>query len=579
MTSTVSNRHPIASRTSFRRGLNYIAGLIGIGLTYFVLAKIGLALALIHPSASIIWPPTGFALAAIVLWGYRAWPAIFLAAMIVNAIAAGSIGTAISIATGNSLEALVGAALINVWSNGRNTFSTSNGGAKFAVICVVLATPISAIVGTTTLAIAGQAEWANFANIWLTWWLGDMIGALVVTPVVVLCALSDARAFRRSELTETAAVIFLAVAVGFIAFNPLFKQSHHPDALGFLAVLPLLWAALRCGPRDTAVASFILAGFSIWGTFSGAGPFAAASLNDLLLFVLVFLVTVSVASLALSADVAMRKTIEENLHRTNTELDRRVEMRSAELAAANQALRDESRHKSQFLANMSHELRTPLNSIIGLTDMMVSNAARFGTEKALEPLRRVLSAGRHLLALINDILDLSKIDAGRMELNLASFLLAPVIAEVVKTIEPLAAKNGNQVAVHCDGEIETMRADQMRLRQALLNLMINANKFTERGTITIDAHHRQENGGDWITLAVKDTGIGMTPEQMGKLFQDFSQADSSTTRKYGGTGLGLAISRRFCQMMGGDITVESEVGRGSTFTIRLPRIVEVGAPQ
>src|SRR6266550_4769208 len=211
MTSTVSDRHPIAPRTSFRQGLNYIAGLIGIGLTYFVLAKSGLALALIHPNASSVWPPTGFALAAIVLWGYRAWPAIFLAAMIANATAAGSIGTAISIATGNSLEALVGAALINAWSNGRDTFSTSNGVAKFAVICVVLATPISATVGITTLAFAGDADWANFARIWLTWWLGDMIGALVVTPVVVLCALSDPRAFSRVELTESAAVIALAV--------------------------------------------------------------------------------------------------------------------------------------------------------------------------------------------------------------------------------------------------------------------------------------------------------------------------------------------------------------------------------
>jgi signal transduction histidine kinase len=149
-----------------------------------------------------------------------------------------------------------------------------------------------------------------------------------------------------------------------------------------------------------------------------------------------------------------------------------------------------------------------------------------------------------------------------------------VIDEVIKTIEPLAAKNGNQVAVHCDREVGTMHADQMRLRQALLNLMSNANKFTERGTITIDARHRQENDGDWITLAVTDTGIGMTPEQMGKLFQEFSQASSSTASKYGGTGLGLAISRRFCQMMGGDITVASEPGYGSTFTIRLPRIVE-----
>ena len=244
-----------------------------------------------------------------------------------------------------------------------------------------------------------------------------------------------------------------------------------------------------------------------------------------------------------------------------------------EIQEKSRQLAEASQHKSQFLANMSHELRTPLNAIIGVTEMLREDAE--AAKQDLEPLDRVLGAARHLLALINDILDLSKIEAGRMELNLASFSLAPVIDEVVKTIEPLAAKNGNQVAVHCDGEIGTMRADQMRLRQALLNLMSNANKFTERGTIRINAHHRQENDGDWITLAVTDTGIGMTPEQMSKLFQEFSQASSSTASKYGGTGLGLVISRRFCQMMGGDITVASEPSRGSIFTIRLPRIVKV----
>jgi signal transduction histidine kinase len=193
-----------------------------------------------------------------------------------------------------------------------------------------------------------------------------------------------------------------------------------------------------------------------------------------------------------------------------------------------------------------------------------------------EPLDRVLGAGRHLLALINDILDLSKIEAGRMELHLESFALAPLIDGVIKTIEPLAAKNENHVAVHCDAAIGTIHADQIRLRQALLNLISNANKFTEKGTITIDAGQGQQNGRDWITLAVTDTGIGMTAGQIGKLFQEFAQASSSTASKYGGTGLGLVISRRFCQMMGGDITVESEPGRGSTFTIRVPQIVEVG---
>jgi signal transduction histidine kinase len=243
-----------------------------------------------------------------------------------------------------------------------------------------------------------------------------------------------------------------------------------------------------------------------------------------------------------------------------------------EIQEKSQQLAEASQHKSQFLANMSHELRTPLNAIIGVSEMLREDAE--AAKQDTEPLDRVLGAGRHLLALINDILDLSKIEAGRMELNLTSFSLAPVIDEVVKTIEPLATKNGNRVAVQCDGEIGTMHADQMRLRQALLNLMSNANKFTEKGTITVAAHQGQENGRDCITLAVTDTGIGMTPEQMGKLFQEFSQASSTTASKYGGTGLGLVISRRFCQMMGGDITVASEPGRGSTFTIRLPRIVD-----
>src|SRR6202048_2678832 len=195
----------------------------------------------------------------------------------------------------------------------------------------------------------------------------------------------------------------------------------------------------------------------------------------------------------------------------------------------------ESQHKSQFLANMSHERRTPLNAIIGVSEMLREDAE--AAKQDIEPLDRVLGAGRHLLALINDILDLSKIEAGRMELQLDHFALAPLIDNVVKTIEPLAAKNANQVAVNCDAAIGTLHADQMRLRQALLNLLSNANKFTDHGTITIDAREGQEDGRDWVTIAVADTGIGMTAEQMGRLFQEFSQAGASTTRKYGGTGL------------------------------------------
>jgi signal transduction histidine kinase len=250
----------------------------------------------------------------------------------------------------------------------------------------------------------------------------------------------------------------------------------------------------------------------------------------------------------------------------NARLFSEIEEKSRQLAEASQ-------HKSQFLANMSHELRTPLNAIIGVTEMLREDAE--AAKQDLEPLDRVLGAGRHLLALINDILDLSKIEAGRMELHLDSFAVEPLISDVAKTIEPMASKNCNRIVVDCPPNLDTIHADQTRFRQALLNLASNANKFTENGIVTIAAREQLSNGRDWITIAVTDTGIGMSPEQMEKLFQEFSQAHSSiTASRYGGTGLGLAISRRFCQMMGGDITVASEVGSGSTFTIRLPRIVE-----
>ena len=228
-----------------------------------------------------------------------------------------------------------------------------------------------------------------------------------------------------------------------------------------------------------------------------------------------------------------------------------------------------SEHKSQFLASMSHELRTPLNAIIGLTEMMVTNAARFGTEKAAEPLNRVHRAGTHLLGLINQVLDLSKIEAGKLELSLESVNLAPLIDEVVGTARQLAEQNKNRLLADCSPKLGSITVDPMRLRQILLNLLSNACKFTKAGEVAVRAR-RPGNGHDWIEVAVSDTGIGMTPEQQAKLFEEFTQADATTARRYGGTGLGLAITRKLARMMGGDVTVTSTPGKGSVFTLRLP---------
>jgi signal transduction histidine kinase len=228
-----------------------------------------------------------------------------------------------------------------------------------------------------------------------------------------------------------------------------------------------------------------------------------------------------------------------------------------------------SENKSRFLSSMSHELRTPLNAIIGLTEMMVSHAARFGTEKAMEPLRRVNAAGTHLLSLINEVLDLSKIEAGKLDLNPEPLNLARLIDEVIGTAGQLAEKNKNRLIVDAQENIGALTADSMRLKQILLNLLSNACKFTKEGEVALRVR-KVVDGRDWIELAVADTGIGLTAEQQAKLFQDFTQADSLTSRRYGGTGLGLALSRKLARMMGGDVTVTSEAGKGSVFTVRLP---------
>jgi len=223
-------------------------------------------------------------------------------------------------------------------------------------------------------------------------------------------------------------------------------------------------------------------------------------------------------------------------------------------------------------------LRTPLNAIIGLTELLCDNAGRFGTEKALEPLRRVLRAGRHLLNLINDILDLSKIEAGKMDLTLETVAIQPVVEEVLGTARPLAEQNKNALELDCPEGIGSVHADNMRLRQILLNLLSNACKFTKGGTVRLHVGPAEEAGQHWVDFAVSDTGIGMTEEQLGRLFQEFTQADASTTRQFGGTGLGLAISRRLCRMMGGDISVTSVSGEGSTFTVRLPARAAAALP-
>jgi PAS domain S-box-containing protein len=302
----------------------YALELVVVGATYFVLAKVSSTLASINSGAFPIWPPAGFGLAVVLLSGLRVWPAIFAAALaagaptdITDATLADSILISSAIAVGNTLEALVGGYLINIWSDGRRTFDAPTGIAKFASVSLGPGTMIGAAVAVGSVCLAGYADWTNFVSLWVTWWLRDLAGALVIAPVIVLWALSDLQTFKLDKILASG---IAASVVGLVAFSPLIEQTAIRSSLGFLAVLPLLWAALRCGQRDTATAALVLSCFAVWGTLAGGGPFAGTTPNESFLLLITFMISTSILSLALSADVTVRERVEAKLRQQEQNL-------------------------------------------------------------------------------------------------------------------------------------------------------------------------------------------------------------------------------------------------------------------
>ncbi|HVO43669.1 MAG TPA: response regulator [Aggregatilineales bacterium] len=400
----------------------------------------------------------------------------------------------------------------------------------------------------------------------------DLVG-LASIPVIYF--------LNRSGRTRLAANIFVLATYAIFAL-PVYGPGSGAPSLAFVAVSFLLgaiflntWAFLALTSVGT-----LLIGLLIFINANNPASRVAGNVVDYLAiwsFLVIMAVMTDTFVLYLRTTEAIRRreleTANQRLRASEASLEQRVAERTRDLEIARKQAEDASLVKSQFLASTSHELRTPLNAIIGYSELIEEECLDHGQQEFVPDLKRIQTAAKHLLALVNDILDLAKIEAGKMELFLETINIPAMINDIVVTVTPLVEKNANKLAVTCPAELGTMSADLTKVRQIVFNLLSNAAKFTKTGQINLEVSRPSDRGGDWLVIKVSDTGIGMTPDQIDKLFQDFSQVDSSTTRKYGGTGLGLSISRRFVEMMGGDIAVQSAYGKGSTFTVRLPAAV------
>ncbi|MGH7766392.1 MAG: MASE1 domain-containing protein [Candidatus Binatia bacterium] len=732
-------------------------------IIYCLSAKLGLLLAFVHPSATAVWPPTGIALAALLLLGYRVWPGIFIGAFLANIITAGSVATSIGIALGNTLEGISGAYLINMFANGRSAFNRPQDIFKFAFLAGMLSTMVSATFGVTSLYLGGYAEGSDYGSIWLTWWLGDAGGAIIVAPLFILWVANPRVRWSRNQTLEAALLLILLFVDGFAVFGGLLHVAAGIYPLAFLSIPILVCIAFRFSPRETVTAIFILCVLAILGTLRGFGPFVGESANESLLLLQIFMGVSCVMIMALAASISGHRRAQEEVRQLNAELETRVVERTAALheqsalfqdankkllkeneerkraeeqtrrnldrvealseigfamastldlrsvleilmgkidlllpysgaaiklinrttgelgpeicsslnqaawkggawkfeqelnqkvlttmsplmipniqtagangkvefrgreapvsflgipliakrevlgvisfytdeehqfdpeelkfltAVANHAavairhaqLFEQSRAqatelavankvKSEFLSIMSHELRTPLNVVMGYTAIVKDGMLGAISSEQKKALEKALGRSNDLLAMINGILQATRLEAGQIKLESNEVDPVRLLDELrLRYIVPPE----KELTLYWDypADLPTIKTDGDKFRQILENLINNALKFTFSGNITVSARFLPDVQA--VSLRVEDTGIGIPNDSLPTSFEMFRQVDSSETRSYGGVGIGLYVVKRFVEMLNGSIEVKSAPGKGSIFTVTIP---------
>jgi signal transduction histidine kinase len=531
--------------------------LIGLlAIAYFIAGKLGLMLASLHASASPVWPPAGIALAAMLLFGYRVWPAIFVGAFLVNLTTAGNIPTSLAIAAGNTLEALAGAWLVNRFGGGRDFCDRPQGVFKFA-IAAAISTLISAAFGVTSLALAGFANWSSYNAIWLTWWLGDVTSDLVVTPLILLWSAAGKRRWHEKEVFEVGTLLLLLVLLSGVVFGGWLEISSKNYPITFVCGPVVIWMAFRFTQRETATGIFILSAIAVWGTLRGFGPFVRQTENESLVALQSWIAVLTITAMALSAGMAERRRIEEELQQQKSAVE-----------AAN-------RTKDHFLAMLSHELRTPLTPVISTLQSLETEPAQTeDTKSALAMIRRNIELETQL---IDDLLDFTRIARDKMQMRFAPVDTHLAISNVVEICRAEAASKRLRVHLNLQADAHFVAADAAKFQQIIWNLLKNAIKFTpENGEILISSSNPSQ---DVLSISLRDTGIGMEPEVIQRIFDPFEQGNRSFESRFGGLGLGLAISKSLTQAHGGTLTAQSEGrDRGSTFTLSMQTLSPADAP-
>jgi signal transduction histidine kinase len=522
-----------------------IAGILAV--VYFVAGKLSLKLAFLHASASPVWPPAGIVLAVLLLFGIRLWPAIFISAFLVNLTTAGNIFTSLGIATGNTLEAVIGAWLIQRFAGGLRVFERAYDVFRFA-LAVALSALVSPTIGLTGLALAGFAAWENYPDIWLTWWLGDLGGVVMFAPLLVLWLAQPLRRLNPARDVEVAILLLLLTLLSEVVFGGWFSISTLNYPTAFLLGPIVVWTSFRLSARETATGLFVLSAIAIWGTLQRYGPFVRADPNQSLLILQSFNILTTITAIALAAGMAERRRAEAA-----------IEEQRATVEAAN-------RTKDNFLAMLSHELRTPLTPVLAALDALKTGPQPAAdVDATLAMMRRNIELESQL---IDDLLDLTRITKDKLHLEFEPVDAHQAVRNVLEMCASEASAKKLQVQLDFRATDFRVMADPAKFQQIIWNLFKNAIKFTgENGAITISSENHLPH---ILTLAVGDTGIGIEPEIMERIFNPFEQGERSFQRRFGGLGLGLTISKSLAQAHGASLIGKSDgTGRGATFLLTM----------